>query len=91
MGTYVVVLPSPILDCQSSLSQSPELFTVEAFFSKTSFETLHISPAAAEPGASRLDIDCLYPLFGKSAAKPAFDELQAVVALDVIVEAYETY
>ena len=81
MGPYVVVLPSPVLYHHSILGQSPKLLSVEGFFSKAGVETLHVSIL---PWASWLDVEGLNPLFGKPATKPAFDELRAVVASDVI-------
>lgn len=83
MGAYVVVLPSPVFDCHSSLGQSPKLLAVEALLSETRVEALHVSPAAAGPGASRLFVERLDPILGKPAAQPALDELRTVVAADM--------
>jgi hypothetical protein len=80
MGAYVVVLPSPVFDYHSSLGQSRELFSIEAFLSEVRIEALHVS---ALPRASRLDVESLDPLFGQPVAHTLLDEPQTVFAADI--------
>jgi len=80
MRPYIVVLPSPVFDYYSSLGQSPELFSIEAFLSEARVEAHHVSVL---PRASRLDVEGLDPLIGQPVAQPVLDELRTVVAADM--------
>lgn len=80
MWPDVVVLPSPVFDYHSSLGQSPELLSIEAFLSEARIEALHVSVL---PRASRLDVERLDSLLGQPVEQPALDELRTVVAADM--------
>ena len=65
IGPYVVLPPSPALDRNSSLAQSPKLLAVEAFLPEASVEAFHVSVL---PRTSKLYVKRLDPILGKAVA-----------------------
>ena len=80
VGPDVVVLPTPIFEHYPGLGQSPELFSIQAFFAQAGIEALDV---AILPRASRRDVEGPDLVLGQPFTQSTLDELAAVVTADV--------
>jgi len=79
--TYIVILSTPVLDNHPSFSERPQLFAVQAFFTRTCVDAFD---DAILPWTTRIDVERFDLILSQPLTQVTFNELRAIVAADML-------